>query len=420
MESLGISQNIDYFDFGIYLSQTSVSRKKLTRAEEKEAFIELESHFNNYAHSILRTGQAAQGIKSFIELILDSGLNQRDKNRTFKLSGDNRYYTSKGNEITPILLKKRFKKLDSLLNEFIGSSSEDEAIDRCGLIYNSLYDLNFNSQFMIHSIPRMVNRLNLEESPLCKIIESENVQNASDSYEAYLKKRNEIVQINLRLVINNAKRYGSYKNSLKDLVQEGNRGLIRATEGFDYRVGTRFSTYANWWIRSFINRCLPQNEPIRLPGNVLRILTKISRKEEQLCHEIGRSPTSEELSISLRSQIPNIDLYLRIKPIFSLDYQHNYDGSQKLSLSRTLKAHENHQVNGNNAILKKELERTLCLLDPLDQEIIKLRFGLEGRSRMTLKKIGDEHHLTKERIRQREKRALKILRENLRISEELI
>jgi len=225
------------------------------------------------------------------------------------------------------------------------------------------------------------------------------------------------IRANLRLVVSIARRYDKGQMPLIDLIQEGNLGLIKAVERFDYRRGFRFNTYASWWIRHAIGRALAdKGHAVRVPVHALDAQQRVGRAMEAISLRLGRTPTQSELSKETgldRKKLEKIQRN-RVAPVASLDKEvSGTDNRRYVDLLADEKA-KNPFESTMLAAWERDMEAVLDVLTPMERTIIRWRFGLDSNGEeMTLKEIGDHYSLSRERIRQLQEQALKKLRRKL-------
>ena len=235
---------------------------------------------------------------------------------------------------------------------------------------------------------------------------------AEEEIELAKRMEKRLAEANLRLVVSIAKRYVGRGMLFLDLIQEGNLGLIKAVEKFDYRKGYKFSTYATWWIRQAITRAIAdQARTIRIPVHMVETINKLIRVSRQLLQELGREPTPEEIAKEMDMSVERVREILKISqepvsletPIGEEEDSHLGDFIQD----------DNVPVPADAAaftLLKEQLVEVLSTLTDREQKVLRLRFGLDDGRARTLEEVGKEFNVTRERIRQIEAKALRKLR----------
>jgi len=309
-------------------------------------------------------------------------------------------------ELQPEQIEKIYEKIENI------------GIDVVGDIEPELEDLQDAEEDLDLSIPEGINiddpvRMYLKEIgkvPLLSAEEEIELALRMEAGDTEAKRR--LAEANLRLVVSIAKRYVGRGMLFLDLIQEGNLGLIKAVEKFDYRKGFKFSTYATWWIRQAITRAIAdQARTIRIPVHMVETINKLIRVSRQLLQELGREPHPEEIAREMNMSVEKVREIMKIsqEPV-----------SLETPIGEEEDSHLGDFIPDDDApapaeaaaftLLKEQLIDVLDTLTPREEKVLRLRFGLDDGRARTLEEVGKEFNVTRERIRQIEAKALRKLR----------
>jgi len=281
----------------------------------------------------------------------------------------------------------------------IETLAEDEIIDP-----ETLVD-NFSIDDPVRMYLKEIGKVNLLST-------DEEIVLATKMAEGDNEAKRQMAEANLRLVVSIAKRYVGRGMLFLDLIQEGNLGLIKAVEKFDYTKGYKFSTYATWWIRQAITRAIAdQARTIRIPVHMVETINKVMRISRQLLQELGHDPTPEEIAEDMGMPVEKVREILKIAqepvsletPIGEEEDSHLGDFIPDEDASEPAEA-------ASFTLLKEQLSGVLSTLTPREEKVLRLRFGIEDGRTRTLEEVGREFNVTRERIRQIEAKALRKLR----------
>jgi RNA polymerase primary sigma factor len=261
-------------------------------------------------------------------------------------------------------------------------------------------------------------RLYLKEAGKVPLLtKHEEVELAKRSELGDKRAKDRMIQSNLRLVISIAKNYYTQEMDLLDLIQEGNTGLIRAVEKFDYRKGFKFSTYATWWIRQAITRAIAnQDRNIRIPVHMIEKINKMVRTERKLLQETGREPSDDELAIELGIDPQEVPEIRKIaQRTTSLETPVGDEGDAELGDFIQNQSTPDPADVVSSIIANESLDRLLKAMDERERKVVELRFGLKGEHPRTLAEVSSRFNVSRERIRQIEANALEKLKGALEI-----
>jgi len=286
--------------------------------------------------------------------------------------------------------------------------------DEAALSAEELYEAEEKSSSHKDGFSEDSVRLYLREIGRVKMIKpDEEIALARQIAKGDQKAKKKLIQANLRLVISIAKKYVNRGLPFQDLIQEGNLGLIRAAEKFDYTKGFKFSTYATWWIRQAISRGLAdKSRTIRVPVHMVESINKMKKTSSRLSQELGRKPNEEELSQAMSVSVNKIQEIVQAdrEPV-SMEMPLSRD--EETYLGDLIEDSESSRPDSNceDELLRQDINRVLSQLTPRERDIMHLRFGLDDGRQRTLEEVGRLFNITRERVRQIEHKAFRKLRQ---------
>jgi RNA polymerase primary sigma factor len=302
---------------------------------------------------------------------------------------------------------------DYLLSHGVEIKEEDESVSILGNIISDPHEddimdgLDQISDDSVRMYLREIGRI-----PLLKTEDEIRLAKRIERGDQLAKRQ--LAEANLRLVVSIAKKYIGRGLSLLDAIQEGNTGLMRAVEKFDYKKGYKFSTYATWWIRQAITRAIAdQARTIRIPVHMIETINKLIRVQRQLVQDLGREPTPEEIAQEMGIEVEKVEHIIKIsQETVSLESPVGEESDSKLGDFIEDDKNLSPEENAIYQLLKGDVNRFLQVLAPREQKVLKMRFGLETGRTHTLEEVGKEFGVTRERIRQIEAKALQKLKKS--------
>lgn len=294
--------------------------------------------------------------------------------------------------------------------EIVDDSVADDVLNDNDLNMSDDLEMTLSTEGIAIDDPVKIYLKEIGRVPLLSPDEETELAKRMAEGDSYAKKR--LSEANLRLVVSIAKKYVGRGMQFLDLIQEGNLGLLKAVEKFDYTKGFKFSTYATWWIRQAITRAIAdQARTIRIPVHMVETITKVKKVSSQLLHETGHDPSAEEIADKLEMPAERVREIMRIAqdPV-SLETPIGEEEDSHLGDFIEDKSTLQPEQHAADEMLKEELEVALQSLTEREQKVIRLRFGLEDGKARTLEEVGQEFSVTRERIRQIEAKALRKLR----------
>jgi RNA polymerase primary sigma factor len=375
------------------------TKKKAAREEEENPEKSKEQYNEERLSALIEEGKKRGKLssKDLLDVLEDMNLEQEQIDRFYDTLENFNIDTTDGDDAAFLPVDDISPEIEEL--QEIENLNEDELIDP-----ETLVD-SFSVDDPVRMYLKEIGKVNLLSA-------DEEIDLAIKMAEGDRDAKKRMAEANLRLVVSIAKRYVGRGMLFLDLIQEGNLGLIKAVEKFDYSKGYKFSTYATWWIRQAITRAIAdQARTIRIPVHMVETINKVMRISRQLLQELGHDPTPEEIAEDMGMPVEKVREILKIAqepvsletPIGEEEDSHLGDFIPDEDASEPAEA-------ASFTLLKEQLSEVLGTLTPREEKVLRLRFGIEDGRTRTLEEVGKEFNVTRERIRQIEAKALRKLR----------
>ena len=374
-------------------------KKNAQEEEEENSEKTKEQHNEERLKALIEEGKKRGRLssKDLLDVLEEMNLEQEQIDRFYDTLENFNIDTTDGDEAAFLPVDDISPEIEEL--QEIESLNEDELVDP-----ETLVD-SFGVDDPVRMYLKEIGKVNLLSA-------EEEIELAIKMAEGDNEAKKRMAEANLRLVVSIAKRYVGRGMLFLDLIQEGNLGLIKAVEKFDYSKGYKFSTYATWWIRQAITRAIAdQARTIRIPVHMVETINKVMRISRQLLQELGHDPTPEEIAEDMGMPVEKVREILKIAqepvsletPIGEEEDSHLGDFIPDEDASEPAEA-------ASFTLLKEQLSEVLGTLTPREEKVLRLRFGIEDGRTRTLEEVGKEFNVTRERIRQIEAKALRKLR----------